>query len=72
MKCLFPAALLLRLDNLLYNFCLLHQERPEDPSNWVGKIGMIATYDDRTLSLHSPHTLNRRTPSAQSSSSWRW
>ena len=41
MKHLFPGALLLRLDNLLDNLGLLHQECPKDPWVWIENMGMV-------------------------------
>jgi len=40
---LFPAALLLRLDNLLDDLGLLYQERSENPWIWIKNMGVIPT-----------------------------
>ena len=72
MKHLFPAALLLRLDNLLDDLGLLYQERSKDPRIWTENMVVIATQLGHTSSSHSLHTSNHRRLSVQSSSSLRW
>jgi len=40
---LFPAALLLRFDDLLDDLGLLHQECPKDPWIWIENVRMMIT-----------------------------
>jgi hypothetical protein len=56
MECLFPAALLLRLDNLLNDLGLLYQECPKNPWIRVENVEMVTKCSGRTLSSHSLHT----------------
>jgi len=56
MKHLFPAALLLRLDNLLDNLSFLYQECSKDPRIWIENHGSDRnTVRSYLVFTQSPH-----------------